>query len=213
MSLTEGSRILAEDFIILKERVKAEMLRRSKGKGKLIGYDTDYTIMPSVDERVLSSHVNELIDPLNLINDTGYSSIINCNGLCTGSCTSSCGNCGGSNTSNVTENIIMELDTLDAKLTVWESIKKTSTDHGCNANCTGLCSTGCYGTASGSGSGGTGEDSGDDAGGDSCNGLCTGTCSGACGNCGGCGTTCSGSCSGTSGGCSTCDGTCVVSAS
>ena len=188
MSLTECSRILAEYFIILKERVKAEMLRRSKGKGKLIGYDTNYTVMPSVDERILSSHANELIDPLNMINETGYLTL----------------------EEGAT---IPELDTLDAKLTVWESIKKTSKDHGCNANCTGLCSTGCYSTASGSGSGGTGEDSGDDASGDSCNGLCTGTCSGSCGNCGGCGTSCTGSCSGTSGGCSTCDGTCVVSAS
>lgn len=193
MSLTEGSKVLASDFVALKARVKAEMARRCR-KGSLAAYATDYTDTPTSGGRILPVHANELIEPLNQINTTGYTTV-------------------------ASGDVVPEFSTLDAKLTAWEATAMTSSTNDCSASCSGLCTTGCYNSCSGCGgacSSGCSSCSGTCTGGcegcSSCSGTCSGGCSGSCTDaCSGCGAMCSSSCSGYCS--STCTGGCYTSCS
>lgn len=194
MALTVGNRYLAEEFISLKARVKAEMLRR-KYNGTLVSYGSskyDYEVQPEAGNVVLAEHFNKIVEPLNAINDTGL-------------------------TTKYSGDLIVAMETLDTFLTKSEGYALTSKTTNCKASCSGLCVTGC-----GSGcSGCTGTCSNNCTGcsgcGNSCSRNCDTTCSAKCmydceGACAeGCSSSCMGGCKYTcSSGCSTqCKGTCL----
>lgn len=169
----------ANDFIVLKDRVKKEVLRR-KFTGSVENYggaDYDYKTMPRHGSPISTEHINKIVTPLKAINSEGiYSEKPN----------------GGS---------IQDIDILEARVAVLEVKPITGEDHGCSGSCSGLCSTTCSGTCtegcSSTCQGCTG-----------CGGACSSGCTG-CGSCSGCGGSCSRSCSGTCSGCSgSCGGSC-----
>lgn len=169
MALSAGNKALAEDFINLKARVKAEMSRR-KNRDSLTAYagaEYDYTIIPSEGGQILVEHINKIVEPINAIKATGFESVQNAGAP------------------------IKALDALDIQLTAHEEypIRGKGTD--CAAGCSGLCTNACSGTCTGcSGCTGCTGCSG------SCEGSCSGSCSGTCtGGCtGGCSDYCTGEC-------------------
>ena len=166
----------AQEYISLKSRIKAEVLRRQY-TGSVSSYggtSYDYTVEPKVGDFVKAEHYNKLNEPLRAINSDDLLENV------------------------VSGDKIREIATLEARTTLLESkaLTSSSSNTGCKASCTGLCSTACTGTCSGGCSGScTGTCSG------TCSGGCTG-CSGGCsGQCtGGCGGSCSGACWGSCGG-------------
>ena len=209
MALTVGNRYLASEFIALKARVKAEMLRR-KYKGTLVSYGSsayDYEVQPAEGGVVLPEHVNKIAIPLNAINNTGISEV-------------------------ASGDVIKAIDTLDTFLTTAEGYAVTSSTTDCKSSCSGLCVTGCgsgcKGCSGSCSSGCTGCTGCTDACSGTCGAICSSGCGGACGaecvggcrngcktNCietcyTGCTVGCKGSCKGT---CSTdCTSTCGVQA-
>lgn len=177
--LKKGEQYSASDFIALKARVKAEMLRRchTGSVAEYGGANYDFTINPSSGGQLLIDQINKIIVPMNAVNNTGISQ------------------------KKVGDQAIA-LNALVTKITQYEEAPFEGESHGCNASCTGLChtecSTGCtgecteacggncttsctgtcQGTCSNSCSGGC---SGDCTG-QGCMGNCVGTCSGNCGN-------------------------------
>ena len=66
--------ILAEDFIKLKNRVKAEMLRRNSNFGNLTEFaDTSYDFEknPVPGDKVITEHVNKIAEPLKQVSYVG----------------------------------------------------------------------------------------------------------------------------------------------
>lgn len=214
--LERGIQYSVSDFIALKEKVKAEMLRRCY-EGSLAAYggaDYDFAVTPKNGSQILAEHVNKIIVPINQINDSGFT------------------------VQNIGD-IAKAMNTLDELITAYSEVPLNGEDHFCNASCTGLCSTSCYGTC-----GGTCDDSCSSTCSGTCRNNCAGGCYRGCltsctGGCGGtcvescasscydtckngcyafcsndCAGGCSGSCSGScSGGCSlTCTSTCKGSA-
>ena len=176
----------AQEYISLKSRIKAEVLRR-KYTGSVSSYggsDYDYTVTPKVGDFVKAEHYNKLNEPLRAVNPTTLLENV------------------------VSGDRIRDIAPLDALTTILEgkSLTASSSNTGCNASCTGLCSTTCTGSCSTSCSGTCSTN---------CTG-CSGTCSGGCSGCSGCGgscsrncTGCSGTCSGSCSGCSGCGGNCT----
>lgn len=191
MALTVGNRYLASEFISLKARVKAEMLRR-KYRGTLVSYGSsayDYDVVPTEGGVVLPEHVNKIAIPLNAINNTGISEV-------------------------ASGDVIKAIDALDTFLTTAEGYKVTSSTTDCKSSCSGLCVTGCGSGCKGcSGCSGCGNACSSGCGSacsnsceaDNCDTGCKNTCYNYClQTCKGeCSTTCSGACS------SGCKGTCV----
>lgn len=163
--LEQGKQYSASDFLALKAKVKAEMLRRCY-EGSLAAYGgADYDFTTAKGEQLLAEHVNKIIGPMNQINDTGFT----------------------------TQNIgdpAMALSELDAIITSYSEAPLDGTGHMCNASCSGLCSTGCAGSCGGGCSTGCGGTCKGGCGG--CDGSCVGTCQGRC--TGSCKDTCSGGC-------------------
>ena len=188
--------ITTNKFISLKSRIKNEVNRRQY-VGSVTSYGTssyDFTTVPTQGKPVNSEHYNKLLTPMRAINSSGIMSNV-------------------SNGKPIND----YLDTLDAKLSVFESkpVTAAAANTGCSASCTGLCSTsctnctGCTGTCTsctGTCTGGCSSCTG------TCEGSCTNTCTsctGTCsGGCQGCGSGCSTGCTGCSGGCSGCGGAC-----
>lgn len=169
MALTVGNRYLAEEFIALKARVKAEMLRR-KYKGTLVSYGSsayDYEVQPTEGGVVLPEHVNKIATPLNAINNTGISEV-------------------------ASGDVIKAIDALDAFLTTAEGYKVTSSTTDCKSSCSGLCVTGCGSGCKGCSGSCTGGCSGCSGCTDACSGTCGAICSSGCG--GACGAECVGGC-------------------
>lgn len=188
MALTVGNRYLASEFIALKARVKAEMLRR-KYKGTLVSYGSsayDYEVQPTEGGVVLPEHVNKIATPLNAINNTGISEVSS-------------------------GDVIKAIDALDTFLTKAEGYNVTSSSTDCKSSCSGLCVTGCGSGCTGcSGSCSTGCTGCSGCGG--CGNTCSGACGGVCSNdcISACDTTCQGQCkNGCYQGCKNiCKGTC-----
>lgn len=188
----------ASDYISLKARIKKEVLRRKyTGTVETYGSSTyDFTVTPVVGADVKIEHYNKINTPTRAINPSGLLTDVSI------------------------KDAIRDVSTLDAKVTIFESKKLTSSssDTGCSSSCTGLCSTTCTGTCS------TGCTSctGCSGCGSACSSNCTG-CTNSCSGCGGacsygCGdgcTSCSGGCSNACGGgcantCNGCDWYCAV---
>lgn len=189
MSFKRGSFPSASEFIALKSRVKAEMLRRN-GNGSLVTYGSsvyDYSIIPKKGDMPKIEHYSKIRDVQANINVSGLPS------------NKKRGDCIG------------EFAELEAKQTVFEAQPRGQYGSGndCSGACSGMCVTACTTTCTG---GCTGGCSGTCSGGctgcsGSCSGGCT-SCSGGCSGCSGC-TGCTGTCSGTctgdcTGGCSQC---------
>lgn len=169
MALTVGNRYLAEEFIALKARVKAEMLRR-KYKGTLVSYGSsayDYEVQPTEGGVVLPEHVNKIATPLNAINNTGISEV-------------------------ASGDVIKAIDALDTFLTTAEGYKVTSSTTDCKSSCSGLCVTGCGSGCKGCSGSCTGNCTGCSGCGNACSSGCGGVCSSDCISA--CDTTCQGSC-------------------
>lgn len=190
--------IKADRFLELKQRVKAECLRRAYN-GSVASYggaEYDYVVSPEVGKVVLEEHREKIATPLNAINSDQVSQ-----------------------TSG--ERIVQQSDLTAMEAFVTTLEKRTKTDKtgsdcksGCTGmcyNCTGICTGTCSGTCDG-GCVGCGSSCSNN-----CSRTCSGTCRGTCKNgCRGCGNMCSTSCSGTcKGGCDTtctgCRGTCSTS--
>ena len=178
MALTIGNPILASEIIALKERVKAEMLRRDK-VGSLVEYggsDYDYTVTPAAGNPILPEHFNKLIIPMNAINNIGYSEISS-------------------------GDPIPALDKLEAFLTKSEAFAVTGSASNCKTTCSGLCvgtcqsacGTGCSGTCSSSCKNTCDRDCADDCY-TGCSGSCDSSCKTDCAK--GCAWTCNSNCSG-----------------
>jgi len=192
MALTTGNAILASDFVSIKARVKAEMLRRNK-VGSLTAYGAasyDYSVTPTAGGKILPEHWNKLITPMNAMVNTGLSTVSS-----------------GQKT--------IALNTLVNLLTTAEGYSITGNTTNCKSSCSGLCvgtcstdcGTGCSGSCSGGCSGGCSAQCADN-----CSGGCTGECVNLCK--GGCKTACTEGCAYTcnnncSGGCkAACRATC-----
>lgn len=179
MALTVGNRYLASEFIALKARVKAEMLRR-KYKGTLVSYGSsayDYEVQPTDGGVVLPEHLNKIAIPLNAINDTGISEVDS-------------------------GDVIKAIEVLDEFVTTAAGYSVTSSSTDCKSSCSGLCVTGCGSTCKGC----SGSCTGGCTGCSSCSGCsgCGDTCSKNCQN--SCYTLCKGGCKG---GCTGCTGDCT----
>ena len=173
MALNANNKILADDFIELKRRVKNEMTRR-KGQDSLTSYAGaayDYTIVPAEGVVTKTEHVNKIITPLNAIAPTGEDL-------------------------KTPGDIMKNIKNLETKLAVHETMSTAAgaaTD--CASSCSGLCRTGCFSGCSGC----SGTCSGTCTGG--CKGSCRGSCSCGCAdNCNGdcyevCADDCGGDCS------------------
>lgn len=165
-------KVIAQEFVNLKNRVRNEMRRRN-GYGSMVSYaDAKYdfknSALPNTLLRLEYMTQNQI--PLRAVS-----------------------------ASQLPENIklvITESDmaAMEAKITAYESQPRGArTNNDCDAMCSGMCVTQCTTTCSGSC---TGTCSG------GCSGSCSGGCSGDCyGGCGGCGWGCSGGCSSGCGGC------------
>lgn len=188
MSIGLHNPILAQDFISIKARVKAECARR-KYNGSVESYSTssyDYTVQPTERGIPTPEHFNKIIIPMNAMVDTGF---------------------------NQTQKGYLERDfsSVVSKLATLESIEIDAAVSGCKSSCTGLCQGTCTGTCTGGCTGNcTGNCGGNCTSGctSNCGGNCAGGCTGGCGNA--CNRACSIGCSGScSGGCSKlCQGSC-----
>lgn len=185
MALNANNKILANDFIELKRRVKNEMARR-KGQDSLTSYAGaayDYTIVPAEGIVTKTEHVNKIITPLNAIAPTGENL---------------------KTPGDIMKNIKNLETKLDGHATMSEAQGAASD---CNGGCNGLCFSGCFSGCSNTCTGGCSGCTGSCTG--SCSG-CTGDCEGKCTGCGsGCADECDGcdNCSGCGSGCADeCDG-------
>lgn len=196
MAMTITSKILATDFVNLKARVKAEMLRRN-GTGTLAAYGAvgyDYTIAPTIGVVIKEEHYDKIRDLMANINSTTTA----LPALGVGS-------------------VVVAMNALEGNMTTFEAKPRAEmTTSDCSVSCTGMCitvctttCTGCTGTCTG-GCDATCTGSCDDTCSAACASNCSGTCSASCAdNCSGsCDTTCSGGCdylcSGCQGGCQGC---------
>lgn len=180
--MRNGEHILPEEFINLKNRIKAEVKRRKYvGSVEAYGNSTyDYEKTPSVNEIIELEHISKISECVGAINDTNIKR------------------------THVNGDTVVQLAVMDAEITKFESATTTGSNSGCKASCTGMCTTSCSGTC-------TSGCSGTCSGCSGCGGACSYGCSGGCSGCGGaCSSGCSGGCSGNcSGSCgSYCGGTC-----
>ena len=156
MASTYGSFILASDFLALKARVKAEMLRRN-GPGSLVGYagaGYDYTPGTGVGSIIKTELYNKIIDPMKAINP-GVVLVEN----------KSIGQ------------FAIAFSVLEAQMTSFESFSgfdefSYENVSDCVASCSGVCFTTC--------SGGCGDSCGGECSND-CEGDCANSCYDSCG--------------------------------
>lgn len=195
--LEQGKQYSASDFMALKEKVKAEMLRRCH-EGSLAAYGgDDYDFTAEKGTQILAEQVNKIIVPINQIDDSGFT------------------------IQNIGDHA-KALNVLDELITTYSEAPLDGSGHMCNASCSGLCYTGCAGDCGGTCSTGCGGTCKGGCGG--CDGSCVGTCGHSCRDtCSdgckttcrlGCGDGCTDSCAASCGNsCSiTCAATCAVSA-
>lgn len=120
MSWLKGDKVTAEDFVTLKEKVKAELARR-QWTGSVKEYATDYTDIPQQKGKIKKSHITEIVNTLNKINNVNY---------------------------NLTEPIkIQSLSAINDLVEKWSKIDKgvsSLSATGCKSSCTGLCLSLCH---------------------------------------------------------------------
>lgn len=122
MAFAVNNPILANDFIDLKARVKAECARRCYN-GSVAQYATseyDYTSQPTSGGIPLPQHLNKIIVPLNAIRNTGISE-------------------------TRVGYLVRTYDTAQTILSELEAIEADAENSGCSASCTGLCQGTCTG--------------------------------------------------------------------
>jgi len=183
MSMGIGNKSIAQDFINLKARVKAEMLRRN-GSGSLTAYAGvayDYTAVPVVGGKVKIEHYSKVRDTMTYINPATVSL-----------------------PAKIVGDKKQAMNLLEANMTSYEAkprSDRTASDcaAGCSGVCISTCSTACVGCSSCSSCSGSCD------GCSGCSGSCSGGCSGCSGSCSGSCSSCTGSCTGfCSTGCSGC---------
>lgn len=181
-------KILTSDFIALKAKVKAEMLRRSRS-GSVAAYGGaayDFTAPPVDGGPMLGEYLKKNLEPMRAVNPDGlptYPAVLNKQGQ----------------------------EAMETRIQAWGTraiTDRSASDckNGCTGTCYTGCTTGCYTGCSG-GCSGCGRGCSDDC--DGCDGTCDGGCTGGCG--GSCGQYCGGcddGCDGCSGTCTSCSGTC-----
>lgn len=194
--LKQGEQYSAEDFIALKEKVKAEMLRRCHtGSLEVYGGESyDFVMTPAKGLQILADQANKIIEPINAVNDSGISI-------------------------QKVGDPAMAMNALDAKIMVYSVAPTEGTEHYCRESCSGLCYTSCSSGCTDECTSGCGSVCSS-----SCTGTCTGTCSGTCsssctdtcisGCAWHCTNGCGGTCTGCTGGCTgNCTNTCSGSSS
>lgn len=150
--LKQGEQYSAEDFIALKNKVKAEMLRRCH-TGSLEAYggeEYDFSTIPEKGLQILAEQANKIIEPINAIDNSGFT------------------------VRNIGDPA-MAMNGLDAKITAYSVIPEDSAEPGCKESCSGLCYTVCSSECTGECAGECGETCTT-----SCTGKCTGSCTGTC---------------------------------
>lgn len=186
--------ITPDRFIALKSAVKAEIKRRSYGKGAIsstyYGSSYDYSVTPTSGQVVKTEYLTKNGKPLSLIN----SNVIpdpssSANRVISGNVAYNPTSSSPVNPSTVTAG---DISKMEAAVAYWGKISDTVTTAsatGCKSSCTGLCYTGCS---------------------TECDGSCSGDCSGDCyGSCdGGCRDNCAAYCEGS---CDSCDDECMWS--
>lgn len=168
--------VRADRFTALKEKVKAEMLRRNQD-GSVADYGGaayDYTVAPAAGGVIRAEHRDKLVSPMRAVNSDLVPASVG---------------------SVIKES---ELANLETRVAVWEARSMTDqSGSDCKSGCTGTCYTGCATGCSGD------CDAGCYGCGKACVGDCTNTCEDGCGgkcsnNCnsceGSCYTDCLGSC-------------------
>ena len=168
--------VRADRFTALKEKVKAEMLRRNQD-GTVEDYGGaayDYTVAPAAGGVIRAEHRDKLVSPMRAVNSDLVPASVG---------------------SVIKES---ELANLETRVAVWEARSMTDqSGSDCKSGCTGTCYTGCATGCSGD------CDAGCYGCGKACVGDCTNTCEDGCGgkcsnNCnsceGSCYTDCLGSC-------------------
>lgn len=188
-------KLLASDALALKEKVKAEMLRRCQS-GSVAGYggsDYDFTVPPEAGGRVLGEHLEKNLIPMQAVNGDGlptYPGPLTAQGQAA----------------------------METKIEAWALRSMTDTSatdckSGCTGTCYTACSTGCTGGCASACSTGCTSGCTGCTGCTGCSYGCANTCSGSCGaicsnDCGlqcstacqeGCAITCTADCTGTCG--------------
>lgn len=170
MALESKNQTLSSDFIAIKARVKAEMLRRSHNGSlkKYAGEDYDYNITPTAGGQLLPEHFNKIIEPLNAVKPTGLETV-------------SPGDHAIS---------IKDADVILSEMEKFPIGGDSSHRTDCQGNCSGLCYASCWNSCSGCGYSCSTDCSGD------CSDACNLNCASSCGACSGCSSNCWGGCSG-----------------
>lgn len=165
-------KLTAQDALALKEKVKAEMLRRchSGSVASYGGAEYDFTAPPAPGGPVLGEHLKKNLAPMNAVNGDGlpaYPGPLTAQGQAA----------------------------METKIEAWATrslTDRSATDckSGCTGTCYSACSTGCTGGCSSGCASGCG---------DACSTGCTSGCTG-CTGCTGCSYGCANTCSGACGG-------------
>ena len=110
MALSKDSKILASDFINLKNKLNAELTERRR-LGSVSSYAKAYTNTPKADNPILPVHVNEIVTPMSKIDDTGLNTV-------------------------ASGDPVVAIDSLNSTLTTWESatMVKNGTSY-CKTSC------------------------------------------------------------------------------
>lgn len=167
MTVSKDRLFVTQDFIQLKARVKAEMLRRN-GVGSLTAYAGtayDYTVQPQKYGIPRIEHYSKIRDVMAQINPAGLPG------------------------AKKQGDLLADMSILEAKQTLFESQYKYATSgNDCASSCSGTCITTCTSCTGCSGSCSGGCDS-------TCN-SCANGCAACTGCTGTCYATCDGGCSG-----------------
>lgn len=170
MALESKNQTLASEFVTIKARVKAEMLRRSHDGSlkKYAGEEYDYSVAPTPGGQLLPEHFNKIIEPLNAVKPTGFETVSS-------------------------GDQAMSIKDIETALSEMEKFPMSGSSSGrtdCQGSCSGLCYSHCWNSCSGCGYSCSTDCSGD------CSDACNLNCAGSCGACSGCDSNCWGGCSG-----------------
>lgn len=176
-------KLLSQDALALKAKVKAEMLRRSHS-GSVAAYGGaayDFTTPPANGGPVLGEHLKKNLEPMRAVNPDGLPTYP-----------------GGLTRQGQ--------ETMEARVNAWATRAiedRTASD--CQTGCTGTCFSACVTGCSTTCSGGC-----EDNCSSGCSGGCDDTCDGSCDSCDGCWDACEGcgSCDNSCDGCDGCTATC-----
>ena len=169
--------ITAEQFKAIKNRVNAEMSRRSY-YGNLSGFNTQFNTTPYAGTTILAEQGKKVVEGLLNIRDLGNLNLVDLksNGIIPSS---------------------LDYNTINNALSTYESESVTGNKSSCRGACSGLCVGTCGSTCTGC----------QGACGFTCEGTCSVVCGSSCGSCSsnctggcysGCSTGCKNGCTGSS---------------